>query len=83
MYTELSCEFHCLVLNPLKPLSLNNIKKFSSNLKQSTTFLQFSWSMHFRKIIAVYPNNHTKLIHTHWQNTHLLIGKSGGTYSYH
>jgi hypothetical protein len=35
--------------------------------------------MLFKEIIAVYSDNHTKLINT---NTELVIIKTGGTYSY-
>jgi hypothetical protein len=40
--------------------------------------------MLFKKIIAVYSGNHTKLINALCgQNSELLFIKSGGTYSYH
>jgi hypothetical protein len=40
--------------------------------------------MLFKKIIAVYAENHTKPINTlYGQNAELLNDKTGGTYSYH
>jgi hypothetical protein len=43
-----------------------------------------SWSVLFRKIIAVHSKNHNKLINVFCEkNVELLIIKAGGTYSYH
>jgi hypothetical protein len=52
--------------------------------KQQFTVTKINWLILFRKIIAVYSENHSKQINImSEQNAELLIIKAGGTYSYH
>jgi hypothetical protein len=48
------------------------------------TITKINWLTLFKKIIAVYSENHAKHINTLCgQNAELLIVKAGNTYSYH
>jgi hypothetical protein len=65
---------------------LNKTKKCSYYLKETlhVSMTTINWLILFRKIIAVYSENHTKSMNSLCgQNAELLIVKVGGTYSYH
>jgi CRISPR/Cas system-associated protein Csm6 len=72
--------------NTLKPKLVQII--FNNSVRtalktQHFTITKINWLTLFRKIIAVYSENHTKPLNTMCgQNAELLIVKAGGTYGY-
>jgi hypothetical protein len=79
-------EFTCISkLNPLKPKPIQIIFKHSvptANKTPHFTIANINRLTLFKKIIAVYYENHTELINTFsGQNAELLTVKAGDTYT--